>query len=50
MDVEFDPKGLAAARRLARWEIGSAGWADHIVRAYLDPDWANAFLDDEEEE
>ena len=30
---------LDAARAYARYFIGSAGWADSIVRAYEDPEW-----------
>lgn len=39
--------GLAAARRLARWEIGDADWASRLIRAYLDPEGTNARLNEE---
>lgn len=42
---KVEEKGLQAARRLAGWEIGSADWADIIIRAYLNPDAANELLD-----
>lgn len=34
---EPDPQGLAAARRVAGYEIGDPSWADLIVAAYLNP-------------
>lgn len=41
----MDENGLNAARRLAGWELGDASWAYRIIRAYLNPEEANAFLD-----
>lgn len=35
-----DPAGLAAAREYARWYLGSSWWADQILDAYCNPDWA----------
>lgn len=32
---EEHAKGLAAARRVAGYELGDASWADMIVAAYL---------------
>lgn len=39
--------GLAAAKRLAAWQIGDAWFADFIVNAYLDPAAADAMLDEQ---
>lgn len=36
-EQKIDPEGLAAARRLAGWEIGDPSWADTIIYAYLSP-------------
>lgn len=44
-DRELNQEGLRAARRLAGWEIGDAGWADIILAAYMDPEGTNARLD-----
>lgn len=44
-DEREHEEGLAAARRLAGWEIGDKNWADLIIRAYLNPAEANALLD-----
>lgn len=38
--IPADAAGLAAAREYARWFIGSSEWADLILRAYNDPEWA----------
>lgn len=38
-------KGLAAAKRLAGWELGYSSWAEIIIDAYLNPDEANARMD-----
>lgn len=35
---------LAAAQRIAEWELGDPSWADVIVAAYLNPDQAAAEL------
>lgn len=43
-----DPEGLAAARRLAGWELGYTAWADKIIEAYLNPEAAHARLDADE--
>jgi hypothetical protein len=40
-----DEKGLAAARRLAGWELGDGYWADKLIRAYLNPEEAHRALD-----
>lgn len=39
--------GMAAARRLALWEIGDASWGGQIIGAYLNPEATNAYLDGE---
>jgi hypothetical protein len=36
---------MAAARRWAQWELGNPGWADYIMEAYMDPDYAHEALD-----
>lgn len=36
---------LAAARRMAGWQLGDPSWADVLIEAYLEPDNANAELD-----
>ena len=41
---------LTVARRIAEWRLGSAGWADEIVGAYLYPDAAAAQVDFEQGE
>ncbi len=41
-------EGLAAARRYARWYIGDASWANHIIDAYNNPVETNAMLDEEQ--
>ena len=38
-------KGLAAAKRLAGWELGDSAWADRIIEAYLNPDQTHEILD-----
>jgi hypothetical protein len=45
--TEPDEAGIAAARRYAGWELGDSYWANRIIRAYLDPDAANARMDAE---
>jgi len=37
--------GLYAARRVAAWEHGDPAAADALIRAYLNPEEANAELD-----
>lgn len=39
-----DQDGLIVARRYARWHIGDPSWADAIISAYLNPDTAQAQL------
>lgn len=46
--TELNQEGLDAARRLAGWELGSASWADAIIRAYLKPEEAHASMDADE--
>lgn len=46
--TELDAKALGIARRYARWEIGSSGWADLILWAYFNPDAAEKYLDGED--
>lgn len=43
----IDPAALAVARRVARWEFGDADMGERIVRAYLNPQAAQAALDEE---
>lgn len=43
-------RGLKAARALATWELGSAVWATMLIRAYLDPEAAEAQLKKEQGE
>ena len=38
-------RGLAAARRLGRWEWGADEYADKVLAAYLNPEAAHAALD-----
>jgi L-rhamnose isomerase len=45
-----DPKGLAAAREVAQWEIGSRAWADRLISAYLNPEEAQRALKAEKDE
>lgn len=45
-----NPKGLAAAQAWAEWEIGDAGWAAGVIRAYLNPDTVNTELEAEQTE
>lgn len=40
-------EGLKSARRLAQWELGSRGWADQIIHAYLNPQATHEALDRE---
>lgn len=40
-------RGLAAARRLGRWEWGADEYADRVLAAYLDPAAAHERLDTE---
>lgn len=40
---------LSAARRYARWHLGSPHWADAIIDAYQNPERSNAALDEEQE-
>ncbi|WP_067201231.1 hypothetical protein [Microbacterium sp. XT11] len=40
--------GLAAARRLAGWELGDPSWANAIISAYLNPETAHARMDEDE--
>jgi hypothetical protein len=42
-------RGMAAARKLSAWEIGDRSWADLLVEAYLNPEWAEKKLDEEQE-
>jgi hypothetical protein len=37
---ESGDEGLDAARELCAWFLGDPGWADNVLRAYTDPDWA----------
>lgn len=39
--------GMAAAQRMAAWEIGDAAWAAVIVKAYLNPEQTMAALDED---
>jgi hypothetical protein len=32
-----NPDGLSAARAVAGWELGDPGWANVLIRAYLNP-------------
>jgi hypothetical protein len=38
-------EGLYAARRLAGWNLGDPGWANHLIWAYLNPKESNDRLD-----
>lgn len=40
--------GMAAARRLAGWEIGDPSWGPMIVGAYLNPENTMRMLDEDE--
>jgi hypothetical protein len=44
---KVDEAGLAVARRYARWHLGDPAWANRIIRAYLNPEEAQALLDAE---
>lgn len=48
--TSLDAEGVAAAREYARYELGSAAWADSILSAYLDPKalWARRDKQDAE--
>ena len=39
---------IAVMRRLAGWELGSAGWADRLLSAYEHPTETTEYLDREE--
>lgn len=43
-------RGLAAARALAGWELGSESWASLLIEAYLNPEAAEARLREEMED
>lgn len=47
--MSLNEEGLAAARRMAQWELGDPSWANLIIGAYLNPAATNTMLDEEEE-
>ena len=42
-----DAEGLRVARRIARWHMGDASWADVIIAAYKNPSMHERELDAE---
>lgn len=42
-----DQRGLDVARQVAQWYLGSSWWADHLIKAYLNPDQAEERLRNE---
>lgn len=45
MPEPTESERLAAARRLARWELGDPSWAEIILDAYRNPAETNARID-----
>lgn len=45
--TELDPRGVAVARRWARWHLGDSAWALDILEAYFNPDETERDLDEE---
>ncbi len=39
---------VAAARRVAEWNLGDGDWGSVIVGVYFDPSTASVWLDEEE--
>lgn len=45
MTKELNEEGIVAARKFAQWEIGDPSWADRIIKAYFDPEFAHRHVD-----
>lgn len=46
--TEMNEQGLRAAERLAGWHIGDSYWAYKIIEDYLNPETANARMDEQD--